>query len=295
MKNIFGSLLVALTFSLIAFAQPFEFVPGAKYDPGVPTLKQIVGHDIGEGITLHHEMEKYLAALEKAAPNRVKLFRHGATWEGKALYHFVIGNPANLARLEEIKASLRKLADPRTLSKAEADALTASLPSVVWLAHSVHGNEISSTDAALMTAYHLLAAQGDALVENALQNSLIVIDPMQNPDGRDRFINYFRQNMGRWPSEDLQSAEHNEVWPGGRTNHYLFDMNRDWFAQTQLENAGPRQGLLRMVSASVRRPARNGHQQQLLFRAARLAIQPEPDQITTRLVGEIRAQQREMV
>lgn len=238
MKYSFRLLLLALTFSGTAFSQSFEFFPGAKYDAAIPTLKQVVGHEIGERITLHHEMEKYLAALEKAAPNRVKLFKHGETWEGKALYHFVIGSPANIARIDEIKASLRKLADPRTLSKSEADTLIASLPAVVWLAHSVHGNEISSTDAALMTAYHLLAAQGDALVESALQHSLIVIDPMQNPDGRDRFINYFRQNTGRWPNEDLQSAEHNEVWPGGRTNHYLFDMNRDWFAQTQLETQG---------------------------------------------------------
>ena len=178
-------------------------------------------------------MEKYLFALEKAAPTHVKIFTHGATWEGKSLYHLAIGSPENIARLDEIKAGMRKLSDPRTISKSEADKLISSLPSIVWLAYSVHGNEISSTDAALQTAYHLLAAQGDSLVENALKNSVIVIDPMQNPDGRDRFINYFRQNVGLIPNEDLQSAEHNEIWPGGRTNHYLFDMNRDWFAQTQ--------------------------------------------------------------
>jgi hypothetical protein len=231
-------LLLSLTFSLTAFAQTFEFFPGAKYDAAIPTLQQVVGHAVGERITFHHEMEKYIHALEKAAPNRVKLFQHGATWEGKTLYHLAISSVENIARLDEIKAGMRKLADPRLISKSEADRLTSSLPSLVWLAYSVHGNEISSTDAALMTAYHLLAAQGDALVDNALKNAVIVIDPMQNPDGRDRFINYFRQNMGRWPSEDLASAEHNEVWPGGRTNHYLFDMNRDWFAQTQIETQG---------------------------------------------------------
>lgn len=238
MKYLPLALLFALALSFTALAQPFEYFPGAKYDPAIPTLKQVVGHDIGERITFHHEMEKYLTALEKAAPTRVKVFTHGATWEGKPLYHVAIGSLENIARLGEIRVGLRKLADPRTTNKAEADRLTASLPVLVWLAYSVHGNEISSTDAALQTAYHLLAVQGDALVENALKNALIIIDPMQNPDGRDRFINYFRQNVGRWPSEDLQSAEHNEVWPGGRTNHYLFDMNRDWFAQTQVETQG---------------------------------------------------------
>lgn len=238
MKYLFASLTLFLAFSGASLAQAFEFFPGAKYDPAIPTLKQVVGHDVGERITFHHELEKYLTALEKAAPQRVKVFTHGNTWEGKPLYHLAIGSPENIARLAEIRVGLRKLADPRTTSKAEADRLAASLPALVWLSYSVHGNEISSTDAALQTAYHLLAAQGDALVENALKNALIVIDPMQNPDGRDRFINYFRQNVGRWPSEDLQSAEHNEVWPGGRTNHYLFDMNRDWFAQTQIETQG---------------------------------------------------------
>ena len=238
MKTVSRLFLLSFIFSLPAFAQNFEFFPGAKYDPAIPTLKQVVGHAVGEKITLHHELEKYLSALEKAAPTHVKIFTHGATWEGKSLYHLAIGSPENIARLDEIKTGMRKLADPRTTSKSEADKLISSLPSIVWLAYSVHGNEISSTDAALMTAYHLLAVQGDSLVENALKNSVIVIDPMQNPDGRDRFINYFRQNVGLVPNEDLQSAEHNEIWPGGRTNHYLFDMNRDWFAQTQPETQG---------------------------------------------------------
>ena len=229
-------LSLLLSFSVVA--QNFEYFPGAKYDSQIPTLKQIVGHEVGERITFHHEMERYLQALEKAAPNRLKIFKHGETWEGKALYHIAIGSPENIARLDAIKSGMRQLADPRTTSKSEADKLISSLPSLVWLAYSVHGNEISSTDAALMTAYHLLAAQGDSLVENALKNSVVIIDPMQNPDGRDRFINYFRQNVGLIPNEDLQSAEHNEVWPGGRTNHYLFDMNRDWFAQTQPETQG---------------------------------------------------------
>ncbi len=230
--------VLSLLISVSIAAQSFEYFPGAKYDSQIPTLKQAVGHEVGDRITFHHEMEKYIFALEKAAPNRVKIFKHGETWEGKSLYHVAIGSPENIARLDDIKAGMRKLADPRTISKNEADKLISSLPSLVWLAYSVHGNEISSTDAALMTVYHLLAAQGDSLVENALKNSVIVIDPMQNPDGRDRFINYFRQNVGLVPNEDLQSAEHNEVWPGGRTNHYLFDMNRDWFAQTQPETQG---------------------------------------------------------
>jgi hypothetical protein len=99
----------------------------------------------------------------------------------------------------------------------------------------VHGNEVSSTEAAMRAAYHFAAAQGDALTDSVLANTVVLIDPLQNADGRDRFVSFYRQAKGRWPSSNLASIEMNEPWPGGRTNHYLFDMNRDWFAQTQQE------------------------------------------------------------
>ncbi|MEE9126173.1 MAG: M14 family metallopeptidase, partial [Planctomycetota bacterium] len=110
-----------------------------------------------------------------------------------------------------------------------------TLPAVCWLGYSVHGNEISCTDAALLCAYHLAAAKEDELVQTILAETVVIIDPLQNPDGRDRFVHHFRQTRGRWPDAEPDSAEHNEPWPGGRTNHYLFDMNRDWFALTQPE------------------------------------------------------------
>lgn len=230
---------VAVLFSLfrLSFAKDFDFYPGASYNGGIPTLKQIVGHDWGERITSHAEMERYLEALSQATP-RIKLVPYGHTWEGRSLYYLVVTSESNMARLEAIKSGMQKLADPRKITEAEAQKLIESLPSVVWLAYAVHGNEISSTDAAMLTAYHLVAAQNDTLADVVLNNSVVIIDPLQNPDGRDRFVNYFRQTRGRWPDADQQAAEHNEDWPGGRTNHYLFDMNRDWFVQTQLETRG---------------------------------------------------------
>jgi len=219
-------------------AQNFEFFPGAKYDPSIPTLKQVVGHDWGEKITMSHEAARYIQALEQTAGPRLKVVKYAETWEGRPLYVLAIGSATNIARIEEVKSGMQKLADPRRLSQNEANALINSAPSIVWLICGVHGNEISSVDAGLLTAYHLLAARNDELVETAMKNTVVLIDPMQNPDGRDRFINYFRQNVGRFPDADLQSAEHNEVWPSGRVNHYLFDMNRDWFAQTQPETRG---------------------------------------------------------
>jgi Zinc carboxypeptidase len=234
------SLISGLFFCLSLFhsVSAQDFYPGARYDPAIPTLKQVTGHDWGERITMYHEAVAYLNALQQAAGSRLKVARYAETWEGKSLHVLAIGSPANIARLEEIKAGMQKLADPRAISQNDANSLINSLPSIVWLICGVHGNEISSVDAGLLTAYHLLAAHNDELVETAMKNTVVLIDPMQNPDGRDRFINYFRQTVGRFPDADMQSAEHNEVWPSGRVNHYLFDMNRDWFAQTQPETRG---------------------------------------------------------
>jgi len=215
-------------------AQQFEFYPGAKYDPAIPTLKQVVGHGWGENITLHHEMERFVHALAGASP-KLRVVRMGETWEGKSLYYLIITSEANHARLDQVKAGMKQLADPRRTSEAEAKRLMASLPPVTWLAYGVHGNEISSPDAALLMAYHLVASQNDPLVQEILEKTIVILDPMQNPDGRDRFIHHFRQSVGRWPDADPQAAEHNELWPSGRMNHYLFDMNRDWFAMTQRE------------------------------------------------------------
>ncbi len=223
--------------STIIFANDFVFYPDATYNAQIPNLKQIVGYSWAEGITTHGEMERYLKALAESTP-RVKLMEYGQTWEGRTQYYVIVASESNMARLEEIKSSIHKLADPRTIDKAEAERLIKTLPTITWLAYAVHGNETSSTEAAMMTAYHLVAAQNDTLAESVLNNSIVIIDPLQNPDGRDRFVNYFRQTRSRWPDPDQQAAEHNEDWPGGRTNHYLFDLNRDWFPQTQIESRG---------------------------------------------------------
>jgi hypothetical protein len=234
-----GILLMAVVAAgAAAQTKPFEFYPGATYDPAIPTLQQVVGHSWGEQVSSHAQIEKYLEALAKAAPTRTRLVKHGESWEGRAIYHLIIGSAANMARLEEIKKGLQRLADPRTLSEAEAQRLIDTLPPVTWLAYGVHGNEISSPDAALLTAYHLLASQNDPVVKEILERTLVILDPTQNPDGRDRFVNYYRQTRGREPDAQALAAEHNEVWPGGRSNHYLFDMNRDWFAATQPETRG---------------------------------------------------------
>jgi hypothetical protein len=213
----------------------FQFYPGAVYDPKIPTLMQVVGHNWAEDLTDYEQLEKYLQALEKAAPRRIRVVKYGETWEGRSLYYLVIGSEGNLARLDAVKAGVRGLAFPQTLSASAAEELIHTMPAIVWLAYSIHGNETSGMEAALLTAYHLLAATGDPVADNVGAETLVIIDPIQNPDGRARFLNHYRQTRGRWPDENRWAGEHLEDWPGGRSNHYLFDMNRDWFALTQPE------------------------------------------------------------
>lgn len=220
-------LVLALGAAAPGAAQSFR---EGQFDPAIPTLSAIAGHAPGTRITSPDQTYAYLEALAKAAPDRVRLVRYATSWEGRPLYYLVISAPQNIARLEAIRADLATIAAGRPGNGS-------ALP-VTWLAYGVHGNEISSTDAALMTAYHLLAATGDAEVEAILRETTVVIDPMQNPDGRARFLASFLGASGIVPAADRQAAEHDEPWPSGRVNHYLFDLNRDWFTLSQPETRG---------------------------------------------------------
>ena len=217
--------------------QPFEMVPGASYDPAIPTLAQVTGHAWGAKISAHADVEKYIHALAAAAPDRVKVVPFGASWQGRKLYYVIVGKPGTMLRLPEVQESMQKLADPRGLSDAQCDQLLTGLPAVGWLANCVHGDEPSGTDAALYVLYHLLAANNDPMVSKVLDECLVLIDPLQNPDGRDRFVFYTRSARGRFADPTPQAAEHSQPWPSGRTNHAMFDMNRDWFGMTQPETA----------------------------------------------------------
>jgi len=212
--------------------------PGARYEANIPPLKQVTGYDFGERVTPPEEIIRYLKTLHEAAPDRTRLVKYAETWEGRPLYALVIAGAERIRRLEAIGEGMRRLADPRALGAGEAEQLIKDLPVVVALLHGVHGNEISSGEAALAEAYHLLAAQGDAAVDLIRREALVIIDPMQNPDGRARFVAQNLLGQAASPDPEPAAAEHDEPWPGGRSNHYLFDLNRDWFAQTQPESRG---------------------------------------------------------
>ncbi|NNE67510.1 MAG: peptidase M14 [Pyrinomonadaceae bacterium] len=232
-------LAVVLSFTSIGLAQKnFEFWPGTSYDPAVPTFKQVLGFEPGERIASHAQIMKYFEALERAYPNRVKVYEYARTWEGRKLVYVAVGSESNISRLDSISDGMKRLADPRVTNKSQADRIMSTMPAITWLAYGVHGNEISSPDAAMLTAYHLIAARGSSVVDTILADGLVMIDPTQNPDGRDRFVHNFNIAEGLEPDESQIAAEHNEPWPGGRTNHYYFDMNRDWIALTQPETRG---------------------------------------------------------
>ena len=234
-------LLLSFTATLLAVtanAQDFEYWPNANYDPSVPTIESVLGHAPGERITRHADAVRYFEALASSDPDRVSVHRYAESWEGRDLIYVVIASPDNMQRIDDIKQDMQSLRNAATTSRSEADRIIASGPAVTWLSYGVHGDEISSTDASMLTAYHLLASRGDSRVADILRESVVVIDPMQNPDGRDRFIHGFEMAEGLVPNADRLSAEHDQPWPGGRYNHYLFDMNRDWFTLNQPESAG---------------------------------------------------------
>ena len=214
--------------------QTFEW-PQGQYSQGVPTPAAVLGYELGEKIASPLEIQTYLQALHAAAPQRTQLVEYARSWEGRPLHFLVIGSPSQLETLDDIKANAARLANPAALSKAGLDNLLVSQPAVVWLGYGVHGNEISSPDAALATAYYLLAHPA---AQSLFDDVLVVIDPLQNPDGRNRFVQNYRSIAGIAPHGSRIAAERNEPWPRGRSNHYLFDLNRDWFALTQPEVRG---------------------------------------------------------
>ncbi len=213
-----------------------EFFPSFKHDPGVPTPDSVLGFRLGDRPVMHAQVEAVLKAIAAKSP-RCRLFEYGRTHEGRTLYYLAISSEENIKNLDGIKASAAKLADPRTTTLAEADGLVESMPAIAWMAYVIHGDEMSGTDAALALAWHLASCTDDA-VRKQLSELVVLIDPLMNPDGRDRCITLINQNRTNAPSVDDQSIIHAEAWPGGRMNHYLFDMNRDWIFGTQPETRG---------------------------------------------------------
>jgi len=201
--------------------------PGGAYDPSVPAPAAVLGFVPGDRPARYEQVLTYLRKLAEASP-RVRLMEMGRSTEGRQQYYLVIALPERLQRLAQIQQDAGRLADPRMLDVRGAQEIAGSSPAVVWIGYGIHGDELSSVDAAIHVAYQL-AAGADEHTMSILKDLVVCIDPMENPDGRERFLAQMEQWNGVVPSPDAQSLHHTGVWPYGRGNHYLFDLNRDWF------------------------------------------------------------------
>jgi hypothetical protein len=215
--------------ALAALALPLS---AAAQQAAPPSPEQVLGYALGARFTPTAGVREYAHALVAAAPDRVQYRRYGVTPEGRELVQLVFASPENLRRLPEILAANAELTRPETTAE-RARQVAASNPAVVYFSYSVHGNESSSSEAAMWTAWDL--AREAPEVRGVLDSLVVVIDPTTNPDGRDRYVNWFTSVVGSNPNPDPAAREHHEPWPGGRYNHYYFDLNRDWAWATQPE------------------------------------------------------------
>jgi len=195
-----------------------------EYDPGIPTPASVLGFEVGDRHVRHDQLVHYLRLLAETS-ERVTLTEQGRTHEGRPLVVLTLSSPGNLRRLDRIRRRHLELSDP-----GSADAPVPDLsdqPVVVWLGYSIHGNEASGSNAAPLVAYHLAAAR-DPRVDELLEHAVILLDPSLNPDGLGRFAQWANMYRGERRVADPAHREHREAWPNGRTNHYWFDLNRDW-------------------------------------------------------------------
>ena len=219
------------------------FYPEAVYRESVDSPSEFLGFDVGSRPARYAETVAYFEYLAETFPN-VSLTEYGETWEGRRLIYLTITSEANAGRLSEFKDNIAKLADPRLLSGgSEAEKIIAETPAVAWLAYSIHGDEFSSTDAAIWLAYQIVAGE-DELTRKIRDEVIVCIDPLQNPDGRERWIKQMESWNGVVTNDDVQSIQHRGIWPYGRGNHYLFDLNRDWITLTQPETRGKAKAVL---------------------------------------------------
>lgn len=190
--------------------------------------EQFLGYQLGDRFTRHHRVVEYFKHVDEAMAN-VKVTQYGETYEHRPLIYAVIASAENFANLEQIRTDNLKRAG------ALEGSPSANKIAIVWLSYNVHGNEANSMEASMKTLYELVNP-ANAKTKEFLKNTVVIIDPCINPEGRDRYANFYNQYGNFPPNSSGDAKEHREPWPGGRANHYLFDLNRDWAWETQIES-----------------------------------------------------------
>ena len=210
----------------------------------IPSPDEFLGYPLGSKFTPHQKVVDYFKKVASVSKN-LQLQTYGKTYEGRELLLAVISDAANMDNIEQIRTA--NLA----LSKADKNASKSTKqPAIVWLSYNVHGNESNSTETSMRVLYTL--ANADSKTKEWLKNTVVIIDPCLNPDGRERYVSNYNMISGTVPNPDPAAVEHTEPWPGGRPNHYYFDLNRDWAWQTQVESQQTKEELANKPSQALR-------------------------------------------
>ncbi|WMS87210.1 M14 family metallopeptidase [Pleionea litopenaei] len=256
-------------YAQVTYSQPLLNGP---YDANITPVNQLLGFEPGRRVAAPSEIESALLTWAKQS-NRLKVEAYAKSHEGRSLYAVYISSPENLARLPKVQENIQRLANPINLSQSQANSIIKELPAVAWMAYSIHGNETSGADAALLAIYHLIASES-AEITDLLSKQVIIIDPMMNPDGRARFSKELQEYRAVAPNVDDQSLLHTGSWPFGRTNHYFFDLNRDFIYATQPET----RGRIKLINDWYPQIMIDGHemgaQDTFLFAPAREPVNP---------------------
>ena len=232
----------------------FTFYGRGPYRPNVPRPDAVLGYAVGTWHTQYAWQEKVLLGIADAAKDRVRVEEIGRTAEKRTMRLYIVSSPENIARLDQIRADLDKIGDPRGVSEAELEAIVARTPAVVWFSGSVHGDEVPGFEASMQLLYHF-AASDEPTVTSLLKDAIVIINPSSNPDGHERFSVWYNSVAVGSPERQGMEQQQGQPWTiRGRYNHYRFDMNRDLMAMTQQEVRNIVRGMLRwhpMVTADL--------------------------------------------
>ena len=222
MKNIIATIgLCWIITTVTAQDLNYYLLQDVTYDQNIPTPEKVIGHEVGEWHVTHDKLVEYMKVLAASSP-RISIEDRGKTFEGRPILLLKITSPENHENLEAIRQQHVSLTETELSGSTIND-----MPVVVYQGFSIHGNEPSGSNASMAYAYHLAAAQGTE-IDEILSNTVILLDPSFNPDGLQRFAYWANTNRSINLNPDPNDREYHEVWPGGRTNHYWFDLNRDW-------------------------------------------------------------------
>ena len=228
-------ILINLLFIGSLFSQDYYYSKYAPFDSDILSPEEFLGYPIGEMHTRHDLIVSYMEYLSDSS-DKAEIFYYGKTYEKRKLLVLAISSPEKIDDLEKIRDSHISYLDPEH-PDYNSNNKPKEFPVIINLGYNVHGNEPSSSEAALLTAYTLVSSQSEE-INKYLNESIILLDPTINPDGRDRHTHWANTYKGSPLVDDPQDAEHNEYWPGGRTNHYWFDLNRDWYLGIHPESRG---------------------------------------------------------